>query len=62
MSDELLMILGAFVFAITTWASLAFGYTVFEGWWRTDADDDRLPEDAPISEAVNRVREAETDR
>ena len=40
MSDVVLAVAGAVVFAITTWASLAFGYQVFANMSDGDQDPD----------------------
>ncbi len=34
---------GVIVFALATWASLAFGYQVFQNMWDTDQVDDPAP-------------------
>jgi hypothetical protein len=34
---------GAIVFALTTWASLAFGYQVFQTMWESDQADEPAP-------------------
>lgn len=49
MPELALAVAGVIVFAITTWASLVFGYQVFQDRWETDQADDadaaRLPTD-----------------
>jgi hypothetical protein len=43
---------GAVVFALTTWASLAFGYQVFQNLWETDQADGAAPARPSIDEVV----------
>lgn len=44
MADFALAGAGAFVFALTTWASLTFGYQVFQDMWETDQAADAAPD------------------
>ena len=41
---------GAVIFAVTTWASLAFGYQIFQDAWENDQAPDVLPEPFPVGE------------
>ena len=45
MPDVALAAAGAVIFAVTTWASLAFGYQVFANL----SEDDRVPDASPES-------------
>ncbi len=47
MPDFVLAAAGALVFALTTWASLAFGYQVFQNLWEEDQSDDAVPTGLP---------------
>ena len=48
MSDVALGVAGAVVFALTTWASLAFGYQVFANL----SDEDQVADGSPESPRV----------
>ncbi len=41
---------GTVIFALTTWASLAFGYQIFQNAWENDQVPDVLPESLPMVE------------
>ena len=41
---------GAIVFALTTWASLTFGYQVFQNMWETDQDEGFAPAQLPTDD------------
>lgn len=47
MPEYALAAAGVFVFALTTWASLVFGYEVFQHIWEADPAND--PDPAPSS-------------
>ena len=41
---------GVVIFALTTWASLAFGYQIFQNAWEHDQVPDVLSEPLPVAE------------
>lgn len=52
MSDIAIGAAGVVVFALATWASLAFGYQVFQHMWETDQEDDVIPVVVPATDRV----------
>lgn len=50
MPDFVLAAAGAIVFALTAWASLAFGYQVFQNMWETDQADGAAPAPVPTDD------------
>lgn len=47
MSNLVLAAAGAVVFALTTWASLAFGYQIFQNAWEEDQASEVPPKLLP---------------
>ena len=55
MSDIAIGAAGVVVFALATWASLAFGYQVFQHMWETDQEDDVVPAMYPATDRATPV-------
>ena len=60
MSDIAIGAAGVVVFALTTWASLAFGYQVFQHMWETDQEDDVVPVVVPATDRATRLLTTDT--
>ena len=60
MSDIAIGAAGVVVFALTTWASLAFGYQVFQHMWETDQENDVVPVVLPATDRATRMSTVDT--